>query len=241
MTIDLTHRDAKRLLLGLIAIELVLTAIHMAGVTLEFQLGRPIRVFHYADMDEEGNVPAWFSTIQLFIVALVAGLMARRARGDAMAFRPYILVWALGFLFLSMDEMVGIHETVSFVVAREFGGLPHFKGGHGYWIPLYIAVVLGVVLVGARRGFAFYRLFPRESRVITAGILVFLGGAVGLEAVSYYMTDRGQTLLYGLQVGAEEFLEMLGVSLILYGTLLLGAQTLVNAPIEPPDSSQVSR
>ena len=241
MAANPTLGETKRILLGLIAIELVLVAIHMAGVTLEFQRGTPIKVFHYFDLDEEGNIPAWFSTMQLFAVALLFGVMARWARGDAKTFRPFLWVWALAFLYFSMDEMVRVHETVTFILARDAEDLPHFKDGHGYWIPLYVAIATGLVLIYARRSFAFYRLFPRESRVIAVGVLLFLIGAVGLEIVSYYMAGRNQTLLYGIQVGVEEFLEMFGVSLVLYGTLLLAARALVGVPGARTDALQASR
>ena len=62
--------------------------------------------------------------------------------------------------------------------------------------------------------------FQPETLMIATGIAVFLFGAVVLEIISYQFLHDGATpLLYLAEVTFEEFLEMSGGSLILYGTI----------------------
>jgi len=50
----------------------------------------------------------------------------------------------------------------------------------------------------------------------------FLLGGVGLEAIGYQFLRSGSTpLLYSAEVALEEFLEMSGASITLYGTILM--------------------
>ena len=73
--------------------------------------------------------------------------------------------------------------------------------------------------------------FKPEAGVAAVGAAVYVGGAVGLEVVSYLLLASGVPAdLYLLEVAVEEFLEMAGVSVILYAVLRFASR--VTAP--PP-------
>jgi hypothetical protein len=66
-----------------------------------------------------------------------------------------------------------------------------------------------------------WQISPRCSLIAIAGGAVYVTGAAVLESVGYKMLSGGSTLsLYRAEVAAEEFLEMMGASLILYAVLL---------------------
>ena len=69
-----TAKDAHRLLFGLILFELLLVAIYV-GDSL---LGSPISVIHMFDLDREATIPAWFSSVQLFLIGIIFLLVARQ-------------------------------------------------------------------------------------------------------------------------------------------------------------------
>ncbi len=96
-------------------------------------------------MDGEQTIPAWFSSVQLFLIGLVFLLKIVHAHAEPAIARSFLLLMGLGFMFLSADEATQIHEQLS-RSADKFGGLPGFKGGHGYWIAAYglIGVMLAV-------------------------------------------------------------------------------------------------
>ena len=79
------------------------------------------------DLDEEESFGTWFSAGLLFLVAGVALLCGRRARSVG---QPSI-AWALlgaGFLILSIDEVVGLHETANTVTEFSWA-IPGGMGG----------------------------------------------------------------------------------------------------------------
>ncbi|MBA3231981.1 MAG: hypothetical protein H0T05_04105 [Acidobacteria bacterium] len=77
---------------------------------------------------------------------------------------------------------------------------------------------------------------PREARIGLAGAGVFVAGAVVLEIISYlYFRADLTSVNYKLLVAGEEFLEMAGVSIILYGSLLLAHSVSAGAPPSPRD------
>ena len=65
--------------------------------------------------------------------------------------------------------------------------------------------------------------FNRETRIIGVGLTIFLVGVVGLEVIGYIYI-RGEAYpgyIDGLVLACEEFFEMVGISIVLYGALLL--------------------
>ena len=75
------------------------------------------------ELDEENNLPTWFSSYLLLNNALVLWLIAA-SKSDA--YRIYWIVLAIGFVVLSIDEVAGLHETFNTAIDTNwaiFGGL----------------------------------------------------------------------------------------------------------------------
>jgi hypothetical protein len=189
----------EKVLFGLMAVELLLVGLFGA-------LGARYAFFH---LGREQNLPAWFASLQLFAVAYAAlgvaqqevGLKGRAARRT----RP--LVWyvlAAGFAFLSLDEFAALHEGI-----RRQGRTP-------VWVLVY-GPVAGLVA-----GYSGYEILkrrpidPRLPYVFGGACLIMGAGAFGAEWVGLHMRSK---VWYGLTLVVEEFGEMLGVSLLLYGLL----------------------
>jgi len=71
---------------------------------------------------------------------------------------------------------------------------------------------------------AIWRWSPRLSLLAMAGVCISILGGVVLEAIGYKFLQYG-TPLYKVEVAIEEFMEMLGASLILYFTILLASSS----------------
>ena len=68
MHFDLTVRDLNKLFLRLILIELLL----VTGYVLNVLWGSPSWIVtRLVDLDDEGSIATWFSSMQLFIVGLL--------------------------------------------------------------------------------------------------------------------------------------------------------------------------
>jgi hypothetical protein len=175
LALALSPFHARRLLVGLIAVDVCFAAIALAKAAL----GNPGWILDQLfDLDRELTIPAWFSSSQLFVIGLALLVKSRLvARGSTPSPLVFLIAGA-GFLYLSMDETAAIHERLS-ATLQNVSALPRFSGGHGVWTSLYVGVALALVLVNLRGVIALWRRYRRPAALL------------------------------GLEVVAEEFLEML--------------------------------
>lgn len=183
-------------------------------------------------VDEEESLPTWWSTLTLAGLGLLTYGIARHRKNDGKLQRIAWRLLALGFVFLSMDEACKLHERI--------GGLVSLGGTleHARWILLWLP--LGAVAAGV----IFWKLWRSSPRVVVGliiGSVVFLGGAVGVEAFNGINRARAesetarlvqagetptgqldhtgkQNMTYVVGTAIEECLEMLGV-VVWYGVL----------------------
>lgn len=190
---------------------LLLSGLHLLGLYLG--AGVSPRFMVQFDFNQEANIPAFFSAINLFLCALLLLLtsLLKQKSGSPM------LSWAflgLIFLFLSVDEAAGIHEMIMGMTRRALN-----LSGYIYyaWIVPY---GLGVVLLTALL-VPFFKDLPKRTRslFLTSGA-IFLTGSVGFEMLGgNIIQSQGPTALYSFYYTCEEMLEMIGSSLFIYALL----------------------
>lgn len=196
---------------------LILGAIHLLTWYLNFYTSLDIfTIFRVFDFDEETNIPTLFNTA-LFVISallmLVTGGYLRRER------RPYAWHWIfLGALFvlLAIDEFTSIHETL----VEPMRDLFDIEGGLFYlaWvIPALFLCLLGALLLLR----FMIRLPPAVRRLFIAAAVVYLVGAVGLEMVQGFLTTSfpDASVMRRIVTFLEEFLEMLGLIILIRGLL----------------------
>lgn len=170
------------------------------------------------NVGHEGNIPTWFSSVQLLAVAVVLAPIAVR---DAAGRKPrtWALLFAPGlFLLLSLDEVAMIHEQVGHRFEAETGidaGLRYT----GAWMLVFAPLVGAWSVVAALKFWPYLRNCQEALGLMVAGFLLFLLAAVGLEVLSNFLAEDGN--LHRLEIFAEEMAEMVAVNLILWGALLL--------------------
>jgi hypothetical protein len=200
-----SRADAKRLLLFLLGCEVFLVLCYTLStiVAPDFKWG-PLKVLF--DVDRENSIPTWFSSVQLFVIGLLLFAQSRR-RGRL---GPFLFFLGLGFVFLSADEAASIHERIIDSVKRlniQWLLFLTFNGDPRAWMVPYavVGLVSGVLL--RRYLWVLWRGFRRET---------------ALELVSFTFMETPDPEPYDWIVAGEEFLEMAGMSLVLYGVMLLG-------------------
>jgi len=158
------------------------------------------------DVDEEDSFPTWYSASALLLTAFVLWVKTSGVRGPADSWRWHWRGLAVGFVFLSIDEIAGIHETLNSVMTISWA----VPGG-------IIVAALGM----------FYLPFLAKLERSTAiqfiiGGAIFVGGAVGVELYTerYQANDELNTLAYNLWNALEEGMEMGGVVIFLRALLL---------------------
>ena len=161
----------------------------------------PWYVLQFFDVDEENNLPTWFSGFNLLVATTFLGILLRdkQSKNDPMAGRWKVLF--IGFFFLSIDEIAGIHETINSVITPTWA-----YGGAA------ISFILLIYFL------SFLKSLPRETMLgfFFAGV-IFVAGSVGMEFVGDPMLSNSLAYKYSTMI--EEGMEMFGIILFTW-TLL---------------------
>ena len=174
----------------------VLLAMHLVLYLIHFLVDEvPWYLLQLFDVNEEHNLPTWFSGFNLGVTTLFLWLISREKRRleDDQARRWFVLF--LGFFYLFVDEIAGLHETVNSIFEPSWA-----------WGGLLIVLLFGMYFI------PFLRSLPRQTLVqfVVAGT-VFVGGAVIMELVGEPLD--GDSLSYAISTLVEEGMEMFGVIL----------------------------
>jgi hypothetical protein len=194
----------------------VLAALCAAGVIAEYaryMLSSKSPVVDYFSLTEEQNVPTWWSSFLLLADSIVLwAIVATIPRGTK--FRVHWIVLSAIFCYMSIDELVEIHEWLNNIPA--LGGL-HGAIYYGWVIP---AGLLVLVFAVSYLRFLFHLPPKTRFKVALAGVL-YVGGALGIELVLGLWTDKhGELNFAWAMIGlVEEAMEMLGASLFLLALL----------------------
>ena len=170
------------------------------------------------DMDSERTITAYFSALDLGFAALLLGLITHIKKNINDSYWRHWSGLTVGFVFLSVDESVSIHERIIEVIRDHWVGssLP----------PHYLTAIIGYTAAGLL--LLTYNQFTRHLssqdrlRFVVAGA-IFITGAFGFEAIGGYVDSHpGQWSrgLYYTEVVIEESMEMIGILLFVRALLL---------------------
>ena len=217
---NFTTRDPKKILYALLLIELGFVLIYL----LNIGLGEPFEaISQWFNLDAESTIPSWFSSLQIFCIALVFLIVSQHIKKEEKSFRWFLILVSLIFVFLAMDESVAIHEKITNIL-RDVTWIPESIRS-GIWVFIYLGAGILLVLGTFKQSLKVWQKCQRGALFMAIGIVLFIGGGIGLELVSYQFSLYGTDgVFYYLQVVFEEFFEMMGMSLILYGSLLFAMQ-----------------
>jgi len=210
--VSLTTREALVGLVSLIAAGLVLTLAYL----VDYAAGqRSEAIAGFLNLDGEANIPAWFSSAQLLLAGVVLALLVKSTVPLPVS-RRFVLLVAAGLVGLSLDETAYIHEQLTIVTFR-FESLPTFEDGQGPWIAMYAAALAAIAYLLRSEIATAYRTYRSESQLVIVAV-AFFALAVALEIASYeFLRTPGHETMYTFEVAAEEYAEMIGGSLLLFG------------------------
>jgi hypothetical protein len=180
------------------------------------------RISFLIDLNAEANLPAWYSSIQLFLVAALLAFFVY-AEFDKRRLLSWTLpAWPLLFVLLSIDEIAQIHEWLGGKSDRWLPGRNRenimFRTT-GIWMFL-IGIPFFFFMVGLI--FSLQKYFRGKSDVIRmfwAALIVYVGSAAGIEILSNFVPEEGAVHIF--QVFSEELGEMIGGTLFLWAAYKL--------------------
>lgn len=182
----------------------LLVAAVAALVLLSFATRDFPTLYSRFDLDSEATIPAWYSSALLFCVSLCAAALylIRRESVPRPIIRLFWLVFAVAYLYMSIDETARIHEALEERLRVK-------------WIYLY-APFATIFLIYCASYLTRIETNPKVRRWILGGVLVYGLGALGAEALLYFFYSPS---VEPLEVVIEESLEMIGTSMVLVGCL----------------------
>ncbi len=200
---------AERVAFMLGTVMAVLIVVHVLAMQANFNpaLGLKERYgFHYwqlafFDLDEEESFGTWFSSGILMMAAALLVHQARVLRAKGESWHSWWLVLGIGFCFMSVDEVAGMHEFMNTMMEDT------------PWTVVGFPILL---LVGLA-----YMPFLWHHRGRT-GFLFLLAGAIyggGAVFVEHFTDADLNSLHYNMWTALEEGMEMLGVILLIYAVL----------------------
>lgn len=163
------------------------------------------------NLDTEANVPTWFSSIILFLAAILLRMCTAVCRTTQPRDAPYWSSLACVFVYVSMDEVVGLHEKLGDWLQAHF----HLAGIFYYsWVLPFSVLLFICALLYSR----FLFRLPRPVRqYLIASAIIYITGALGMELLGgLYREDRWAGVIV---TTIEETLEMVGVVLFIRGLL----------------------
>ena len=190
----------------LLIVALTLLACHGALAIVHYRIHElPWLLRQLFDVDQENNLPSWYSGFLLLAAALLLWFCARQKAAEGDSWSGHWSALAVGFLLMSVDEVAGIHETINSIIVMSWA------------IPaMFLALLIGLAFV------PFLLELPRRTALLfgLAGA-VYVAGAAGMEIIGNSMVGQQlrDTLGYNLTTLLEESLEMLGVILFLHSLL----------------------
>ena len=225
--ISLSQSTLRKFLWFLIGLDIFLTLMYVLVfvVAPNFPWG-PLD--HWFDLDQDMSLPSWFASIQYLFVGIPTLISATKSNGKNLVSKRFLYLIGATFIFLALDEALGIHEQIS-VATEKFDlswlKIVAFKGGHGVWIFVYALLGIILLILTYRDLVTIWSSFRKETLYVLIGGSLLVLGEVLVEVVSYlFLRTSAAGILYNLEVTIEEFFALIGVSLIFYGVLLLLAK-----------------
>jgi hypothetical protein len=198
------------------AADLFLALMHLIGPPVPEWAARAGNQDYLWGLSIEANIPTWYASVQL---ALIGGLLlvfaaVRPVPGRA----PTWVAGAsgVGFFFFSLDEQISIHENLGGLLEDLVGD----RSGTAFevtgpWALVAAPLFLGALALAAYLGRSLWQGRPRVWVLYLVGAALFTVSFAGLELLRNFIVARGHLVL------VEETGEMLGATLMLWGTIEL--------------------
>lgn len=218
MTVIKINILPKKFISYFLSVIFILLVFHCLYLSTVFFYGYSYRhLFHLFYLDEESNIPTFYSTVGISVAAILLFVVAILHKNVNNSNYRYWIFLGVLFSLLAYDEASSMHENINEIFWERYPDLPVYLG-FGWVIPYFIILVV-IALFSIR----FLKSIPLKTAVlfISSG-LIYVTGAMGMEFIGAYLwaTKGGQaSLIYNFFATIEELLEMLGIAFFMYSIL----------------------
>ncbi len=209
--------STRSILKWLLIITIVLNSLSFIGSGIEYLLGieQTTPLVHLIHVEEEGNIPTYYSALLLLGSAILLAFIAYFTRLQNKPYFKHWIVLSIIFFYLSIDDAAAIHETI-------IPPLRALLNTSGIFFYAWVIVAIPLLVVFLLAYFKFVRDLPRQIRnlfIISGALFVF--GAMGLDMAAGFVVTHNlwiHTIEPALMI-TEELLENVGIVLFIYALL----------------------
>lgn len=200
--------------LAMLVVFLILAHFGVVWLDRTFRNGFTHWLLPLFNLDVEGNIPSVFATGLWLINAALFFLIWKAQRFHSR--RPWFWLFLSGlFCFLALDELSSIHEELVPSLRSALGASGLFS--FAWIIPYGFGVMLlAMLFIPVAR-----KMDPRVLFWYGAAAMIFVAGSIGLEMCEgKYLENHPRDMSYFYLMTAEESLEMAGLAMLAYASLL---------------------
>lgn len=208
-----------------------LVLVSLAGDILQFTQWHAYteKLFPLFDLDEEYNIPTFFSVMLLIFAGLLLAVITMQTGRRQASDLSKWLILSLGFFCMAYDEAFLVHE-------RLIHPIRSLLGNSSLGIFYYAWVIPGMTLVFFLALFYLKFLLHLPARTRFRFVLaatLYLGGCIGFEFIGGWYAEANGThsLAYNLITTVEESLEMAGLIVFIHALLAYLAENYKSAPL----------
>ncbi|NEQ37642.1 MAG: hypothetical protein F6K40_15775 [Okeania sp. SIO3I5] len=211
----ITQKKLNFLLVGSIIFELVIVIIYLSSILVS---GKPYPLF---DMNGQMTISSLLQALHLFIIGLIPLILFfQEWHSQISPSRWFKLTFAILLIYGAIDEVWKIHLQLK----NWFPWL-----GERGWLKIYIVVFIMPLIIFYSDLRFLWRSYRRETFLALLGMLIFGIGGFGAEVFQdiakpllslLFTQDFLTTFIERFRIAFEEFFELIGENLVLYGFLL---------------------
>jgi len=170
----------------------------------------PSRTF---SVDQEANIPTWFTAGVALYLAMMASMIASAIKSQGKSAWAWRGIALMG-IYIAMDEVAGFHELAIDPIRDNWEISPWL---YQAWVIPAMALVILISIIYSR----FIWRIPIYTKVyLILGALTYVTGAIGVEAIGgFVLSTQGLSDWYVELSHIEEFMEMMGLIIILYAVV----------------------
>lgn len=216
----------KSVIKGLYTLTTLFVVLSLSGQVYRyyFNNGEERYLTRMLNLDDEINFPTYFSSLLLLCSSTIFLLVAvvKRKLKDKFSLNWFMLGFI--FLFMSMDEILSLHEQFSSPIrsVMHTSGIFYFA----WLVPAIISLLVFIVF-----NIKFFFTLPRNfQRLFFTSSIIYVFGAFGMEMFGgKFLSTYGQNnFSYAFITTIEETLELSGLILLIYTLLLFIKNELPN-------------
>ena len=204
----------KKIIITLCLVSIVIITFSVLGQIYKFTLndGNDRYLTTVFSLDEEHNIPTFFSTIMLLVSSLLFIAIGESKNDFEGRYRWHWTTLGLIFFGMATDEMLMFHE-ITITPLRKLlntSGLFYYA-----WV-----IPAGLFLVAL---FLWYRKFLAElpikfRRLFILSGAIYIAGSMGMEMIGGLFTSQqgANSLTYAMITNFEETLEIIGIILLIH-------------------------